>query len=88
MKFSNRKEKLLMLQAAINGNSSGLRHYQRQLEPFFIVVSSNGTPKPTDLVDVRIGNVHGQKCTSYADFLKSPVAYGSFCVTVDSYEPN
>lgn len=85
MKGSTRKEKLLALQAAVQGNLNALRHYRQQKlkDIFFMVVCDNGTPKPTDLVDVRLADKQGQKRMPYAEFLKNSVAHGSFCITVD-----
>lgn len=85
MKGSTRKEKLLALQVAVHGNLNALWHYRQQQlkEMFFMVVCDNGTPKPTDLVDVRVADKQGQKRIPYAEFLKNPVGYGSFCITVD-----
>jgi hypothetical protein len=55
MKASPRKEKLLALQAAINGHTDTLRRY-RQNQPELIegmVVYSVTPPSLTDLVDTR-----------------------------------
>lgn len=90
MKSSSRKEKLLALQAAVTGNVGALLEFQRQQAEkiVFMVVCDNETPRPTDLVDVRLPNKNGQKRITYADFLKNPVSYGNFCVTVNNYEPS
>ena len=85
MKASCRNEKLLVLQAAFTGNRVSLRQYQQHQRPetFFMVVCDNGTPEPTDLVDTRQSDEQGRKRVPYADFLKNPITYGSFCITVN-----
>ncbi|GAB4038681.1 hypothetical protein [Spirosoma jeollabukense] len=86
MKANCRKEKLSVLQAAFTGKIATIRQYhrQQQSETFFMVVCDNGTPKPTDLVDTRLPDEQGRGWVLYADFLKNPITYGSFCITVDS----
>jgi hypothetical protein len=85
MKVKERKEKLLALQAAVSGNLATLRQYQQQQqkETFFMVVCNNGSPEPSDLVDVRLPDQQGRKRIPYADFLENPAVYGSFCITAD-----
>lgn len=83
-RFSNRKEKLLALQAAVNGNATALQRYQRlKQDVWCMVVCDNGEPELLDLVETRLPNEQGQKRMTYADFLTNPVGYGSFCITVD-----
>ena len=84
MKRNDRKEKLLILQAAVSGNGKPLRQYQRhKKQTWFMVVTDNGDPMPTDLVDVRLPDKQGRKRIPYGEFLKNPANYGSFCIIVD-----
>ena len=81
-----RAQKIALLTKMVNGQASqqDLKWLRDQQETvWFMVVTDNGTPMPTDLVDTRLPDEQGRTCVPYADFLSDPAAYGSFCVIAD-----
>lgn len=83
-KYNNRKEKLELLKAALVGNTTTLRHFQKQQkEVWFLVVTDNGEPNPTDLVETRLVDLHGRKRVPYSEFLINLAVYGNSCITVN-----
>jgi hypothetical protein len=80
-----RSEKIALLSKVINGQVSpqDLKRLKDEQAPWFMVITNGGSPQPTDLVDTRLPDEQGRKRISYAEFLKNPVVYGSFCVTVN-----
>ncbi|MVM28443.1 hypothetical protein GO755_00260 [Spirosoma sp. HMF4905] len=80
-----RSEKLSLLSNLVNGrvNTSALSRLKEKKEGFISVVSSDGEPALSDLVDTRLPDEAGRSRVPYGDFLKNPGVYGRQCITVD-----